>query len=283
MSAWRRIATWSFLVFVALSGSWVYGAKPKGPKLPEALKLSDAPGKATYNAQSGDYADSRFAVYVPKAYDADKPIPLVVSAHGAGGNGPAELGDWEPLAEKYGFLAVCPSYASSTGPNTDQQKIAKLRIDAVMLDEIVRRVLGSFNVDRKHVMHTGFSGGGNATWYLGMSHPEIFTMLCFRSANYHGTVFFTTRNLAPWRNRPIYMFWGERDHELIIKTVPGHVAEGPSGLLFLQQLGCQNVKHEIVPSGGHDSRADLAAKWFADEVAKPDKNAKKRRPKAAAE
>ena len=277
------MATSILLVFVALSGSWLYGAKPKTPKLPAELKLSDSPGKATYNAQSGDFPDPRFAVCVPKTYDADKPIPLVVSAHGAGGNGPAELDEWEPLAEKYGFLVACPCYASSTGPNTNEQKMAKLRIDAMMLDEVVRRVFGSFNVDRKHVMHTGFSGGGNATWYLGMSHPEVFTMLCFRSANYHGPVFFTTHNLAPWRNRSIYMFWGEKDHDLIIKTVPGHVAEGPSGLLFLQQLGCQNIKNEILPDGGHASRADLAAKWFSEEVAKkPEKTTKKRKPKPVA-
>ena len=153
-----------------------------------------------------------------------------------------------------------------------------------MLDEIVARVLGSFNVDRKHVMHTGFSGGGIPTWYLAMSHPEVFTMVCFRSANFYGPKYFPTRNLAPWLDRPVYAFWGENDHELIIKPRLGHPGDGPWGLAFLQQLGCRNVKHEILPDGGHASRADLAAKWFDEVVHKaPEKAKKKKRPQPPAE
>jgi hypothetical protein len=42
--------------------------------------------------------------------------------------------------------------------------------------------------------------------------------------------------------------------------------EGPAALDFLKRLHCENLKHEILPGGGHDSHPDLAAKWFAEEV-----------------
>ena len=115
-------------------------------------------------------------------------------------------------------------------------------------------------------MHTGFSGGGIPTWYLAMSHPEVFTMLCFRRANYYGPSYFSmTRNVGPWLNRPVYVYWGENDHDLIIKPRNGHPGDGPWGSLLLQQMGCRNVKHEILAGGGHAGRADLASQWF-DEV-----------------
>jgi hypothetical protein len=47
------------------------------------------------------------------------------------------------------------------------------------------------------------------------------------------------------------------------------------GLLFLRQIGCRNVKHEILPGAGYDGRGDLAAKWFGEEVLKaPEEEAK---------
>ncbi len=286
MSRRCRISAGLLIAFAAVSSSWAYAAKPKAPQLPEELRLSAEPGRQIYKAQLGGYAEGQFAVYVPKAYAADTPMPLVFDSHGNGGNGPGEIGEWEPLAEQYGFLVVCPSYASAAAGGSVADKMAQYRQDAVMLDEVVRRVLGSFNVDRKHVMHTGFSGGGNPTYYLAMVHPEVFTALCFRSANYHGTSYFMTRNLTAWLDRPIYIFWGDQDHDLIIKATPGHDPEGPAGLLFLQRIGCQNLKHEILPGGGHASRADLAAKWFATEVVPVQEKPKKRRrppPKAATE
>jgi hypothetical protein len=83
-----------------------------------------------------------------------------------------------------------------------------------------------------------------------------------------------------WKDRPIYIFWGDKDNDLIIMNSPGHAAEGPSALMLLQRLGCQNVKHEIIKGGGHDTRPELAAQWFAAEVAKKPEKVKKRRPAA---
>jgi predicted peptidase len=270
------------MILVAAGGPAVYAAKPKPPKLPEELKLSTDPGKQVYKAQVGGYYDGQFAVYVPKAYSDDKPMPLVLSAHGAGGNGPDEMGQWEAPAEEYKFLVVCPSFATSLTATPGEGKRPQFQKDISMLDEVLRRVFGSFNVDRKHTMFTGFSGGGNATYYLGMAHPEYFTSLCFRSANYHGTMFNLTQDFTPWRDRPIYIFWGDNDHEIIIKPMPNHEPEGPAGLRFLRVIGCRNIKHEILPGGGHDSRVDLAAKWFAKEVVPiTEKPTKRRRPTSA--
>jgi len=237
------------------------------PKLPKELVIEPVAEIRIYYTQT--YGKERpFGVYVPKAYQHDKPMPLVVSAHGSNQDGNTEIQAWAQHAEKYGFIVVCPTYWVTT----PQQKAGALGFlvsrDEKMLQEILHRVLASLNVDRELVMHTGFSGGGLPTTMIAMRHPEIFTCLCYRSPNFLSPPLGV--NPKAWQHRPIYIFWGSKDHPLIIeKGNQGGPPEGPATLAFFRQLGCTRLKHEILEGGGHASRADLAAQWFADEVVAP--------------
>ena len=89
MSLRRGIATGILIALMATSSHWAYGAKRTAAKLPDDMRLDATPGKTVYKAKSGEYGEGQFAVFVPKAYAAETPIPLVVSSHGSGGNGPA--------------------------------------------------------------------------------------------------------------------------------------------------------------------------------------------------
>ena len=107
MSLTKCTAAGILIALAAMSSSSAYGAKRTAAKLPDDMQLAATPGKAIYTAKSGQYAEGQFAVFVPKAYCRQStPIPLVISSHGSGGNGPAEIGEWEGPAEKYGFLVV---------------------------------------------------------------------------------------------------------------------------------------------------------------------------------
>ncbi|MCS7304640.1 MAG: hypothetical protein NZ602_05965 [Thermoguttaceae bacterium] len=276
MSNSVRIAT-SFLIIGICYGG-LFGAeatKPKkaqkvfpDPKLPQELVISPTAEVKTYKPTTpGNLPDSSFAVYVPKSYSHETPMPLVVSSHGINGTGPGEITGWVKFAEEYGFIVVCPTYALATQPNMLKSKSAVLQEEKMLL-EIMERVFRSLNVDRELVLHTGFSGGGLPTYFYAMRHPEIFTALCFRSANFLGDRF--PMDVRPWRNRPIYIFWGSKDHPLIIeKGNMGRPPEGPLCLAFFQKAGCTRLKHQIIEGGGHESRPDLAAKWFAEEVIQP--------------
>ncbi len=241
------------------------------PSLRRKEVLDGTPGKRRiYQSRHSDYKGGRFGVYVPKRYSPEDPIPLVVSSHGAGGSGPGELGGWQGQADKYGFIVICPSYKiAGQGGSSLRELRRRVAEDDRMLSDIMKRAFGSFHIDRKHVLHTGFSGGGVPTWYIAMNHPEWFTALCFRSGNFYGE--FMPLKDATWRNRPIYIFWGTKDHPIILKKSPvfRNAGEGPKALEFLEKrVRATKLKKEILDGGGHASRADLAAKWFAEEVVK---------------
>jgi predicted esterase len=258
-------------------------ARPAATKRPPARRtfphpglapdriIQSKPGRAEYTTPHSSYHDGRFAVYVPPAYTDETPLPLVVSAHGAGGNGTGEIGAWQALADRWKFIVVCPSYACAARGGSQDAMEDQLDDDEKMLLDILDRVDKSLNIDREHVMHTGFSGGGVPTWYIAMNHAEWFTALCFRSANFYGTKRFKLHEASKWRDRPIYIFWGTKDHPIILNdsSVFDHKSgEGPEALDYLQkQLRASRLKHEILEDGGHASRADLAAAWFAEAVA----------------
>ncbi len=252
---------------LALLTAQAAGAKFPDPTLKPDLVIKATPGTNTYTTGKGKYDGGTFAVYVPASYTPDKAMPLVVSSHGAGGTGPKEVGGWIRLADKYGFLVVCPSYGCATAHTTLAALQGVIAQDERQLKDIMERVFKSLNVDRAHVLHTGFSGGGVPTWYIAWAHPEWFTALCFRSANFYGEKAVRFTRKAEWKTRPLYLFWGTKDNPIIITKSPTSAGgEGPASLDFLKKFQCKNLKHEIIPEGGHDSHPDLAAQWFATEV-----------------
>ena len=254
--------------------------KPKAfpdPKLAKELVIAaDAEVKTYVPLNVGTHKQPEFAVYVTKAYSPDVPMPLVVSSHGNGGTGKGEIGGWVKYAEQFGWIIVCPSYglASNAPPKyagvPGQYQLSnadELGQEEMMLAEVLERVMRSLNIDRELVLHTGFSGGGFPTCFLAMKHPEVFTALCYRSGNF--CTVGLTPDPRPWINRPIYVFWGSKDNPVIIEKGALGLPDGPTCLMYYQQLGCQRLKHQLLDGGGHDPRIDLAATWFADEVVKP--------------
>jgi predicted peptidase len=219
------------------------------PDLPPQDVIAATPGLTIYKTNAKGWDDGKFAVCIPTSYRPDQPMPLVVSAHGHGGTGESEGRDWNGLAEKYNFILVCPSYFTSA-----QLSAQNVSDDDTMLKEVMKRVLGSLNIDRRRVLHTGFSGGGLATWYVAAEHDEWFTALCFRSGNFFAD---PPIRISRWRHRPIYIMWGEND----LSNIPG---DDQRMLDFVQKtIDNPTVKHDVIPGGHHEGHPDLVAQWFA--------------------
>jgi hypothetical protein len=236
--------------------------------------ISSEPGTRYYLADKGTYYAGVFAVHIPEAYAKDAPLPLVVSSHGNGGNGIGEMGGWAGAAERYGFIAVCPSFGVAC-------MASPLGTDEKMLGQIMGRVFASLKVDRSHVLGTGFSGGGLAAYGIMMKHPEWFTALAFRGANIRGAL----ASRSAWKRRPIYILWGENDHPLIYNKAGGG-GDGPTALdalLKMKSLSAEykrrpndtsfdsadgTFKWEQVKGAGHESQSGRVANWFAEKVVK---------------
>jgi len=232
--------------------------------------VSSEPGTRYYLAEQGGYAFGVFGVHIPESYAGKSPLPLIVNSHGKGGNGAAGIGEWAGYSERYGLVVVCPSFGYATGRST-------AGADDQMLSEIMERILSSLKIDRRYVLGTGFSGGGLVVFGCMMQHPEWFTALCFRSANYRGTL---TRK-SKWDKVPVYVLWGEKDNPIIFS--PPDAGQGPAvlnALLDMKGLSREYSKRtdrysfekdgsfrwDMIKGGGHNGRADLVTAWFAKKV-----------------
>lgn len=114
---------------------------------------------------SGDLRE--YVLYVPPTYDPSRPVPLVISLHGAGGwpVQQMELSRWNRLADREGFLVVYPAgrgrfrvwHVNSKG---DRER--EVRFISDLIDEIGSR----YEIDRDRIYANGFSNGGAMTFVL---------------------------------------------------------------------------------------------------------------------
>lgn len=239
----------------AFSGPFTFA----GQAIPAAEAISPEPGTKLYNENEARQTENQFAVYIPASYKAATPLPLLMSAEG-----PKLIGEWQKFADETGFIVVNPTFISRKGGELNVFD-AQLKADEKMLSNILKRVFGSLSIDRKHVLFTGCSAGAFPAWFIAGRHPEVFTALCFRSGNFVGEIEGLTEYMPEWKQRPVYMYWGEKDR-------PRVSAQNAEAVEYLEKkIKLENFKHEIIPEGGHTSRPDLASKWFESVIRETNK------------
>jgi predicted peptidase len=144
----------------------------------------EAPGKdLRLSYHSGlDGSDQPYRVYVPSAYDARRPISLVLVLHGTGGTENTFFEDQrmppgtiKRVAEKYGVLLVSP-----LGRGTTEYRGTGENDVLSVLADVERR----YAVDRDRVYITGQSMGGTGSIYLALHHPDLFAAAAPLAAAY---------------------------------------------------------------------------------------------------
>ena len=119
--------------------------------------------------------ETKYAVYVPKEYSADKTWPLIVFLHGAGergddgvaqtqaGIGPAIVKN----PERFPAIVLLPQCPKETEWSS--------QIDA--LEAQMEATQGEYNIDPTRIYLTGLSMGGYGTWLWGAVKTDIFAAL----------------------------------------------------------------------------------------------------------
>ena len=110
-------------------------------------------------------------IYVPAGYRADRPAPLVVMLHGAGGNAQHALAPFRRLADEVGLLLLAPESRRQTwdvildgyGP------------DVAFIDRALAQTFGRYAVDPAHIAVEGFSDGASYALSLGITNGDLFT------------------------------------------------------------------------------------------------------------
>jgi phospholipase/carboxylesterase len=109
-------------------------------------------------------------VYVPADYSPDRPAPLVVMLHGAGGNAERTLASTRALADKTGAIVVVPESRGVTwdiiledyGPDVE-------RIDRALAQTFLR-----YAIDPARVAIAGFSDGASYALSIGLANGDLF-------------------------------------------------------------------------------------------------------------
>ncbi len=122
----------------------------------------------------------RYNIELPERADAKTPIPAMIYFHGAGGSGRRSLRN-RNMVEAFldrGYAVIAPSGLKRPGsrfgplwsfhPNRPEQRDELVFAKAVLADAAIR-----FNIDRDHILMTGFSIGGSMTWYLACKDPKV--------------------------------------------------------------------------------------------------------------
>jgi len=114
----------------------------------------------------------RYSLHVPRRLDRSRPVPLVITLHGAGGWGSLmeRLSEWDRIADADdgGFIAAYPTGIEGRGPITwhDDVDAPLLTNDTSFMVALIDTLVAEYHVDRARVYVSGFSNGGGMSWLL---------------------------------------------------------------------------------------------------------------------
>ena len=194
-----------------------------------------------------------FWMYVPKKYDHKKPAPVIVSCHGTPPFDVAEhhIRTWEWYGEKYGCIIICPDLHGTDGIFGAGPIGGMLNNERVILS-IISSLCYKLNIDRNNIMITGFSGGGFPAYWVGLRHPDVFSVIVPQNCN------FNRSSIDGWyppqaKNMSVMIYYGQVDPPTI-------VIQSERGIEYLRSHGFKVAK-KVIP-GGHDRHPEVAMNFF---------------------
>ena len=156
MNVRLMLTTWTAFVFTGLA----------------TLHAGDTTTGFVSKIHKGPDGESKYVVFVPADYKADKAYPVILFLHGSGSTGDdgqkqVKAGLAKAIRDKKGkfdFITIFPQ-AKTKGwqANGENGKRALAILDEVQKD---------YKTDTKRVYLTGLSMGGFGTWSLAAAYPE---------------------------------------------------------------------------------------------------------------
>jgi phospholipase/carboxylesterase len=110
-------------------------------------------------------------LYVPPGYQPDRPAPLALMLHGAGGDAQGGLFALRDLADEAGLLLLAPESRRQTWDVI----LGQYGPDVEFLDRALAQTFGRYAVDPAHLAVGGFSDGASYALSLGLTNGDLFT------------------------------------------------------------------------------------------------------------
>jgi predicted peptidase len=136
-----------------------------------ALAQPAAPGTYTLNFPFPEVGGMRYALTLPRGYNAREPRPLILALHPGGQRFPGYGGSFAQQVVGPGLAGLRAIVVAPDCPTRSWTDDVSER--AVLA--LIKSVMSEFNVDPARVLVAGFSMGGRGTWFLSSRHPDLFT------------------------------------------------------------------------------------------------------------
>src|ERR687896_1872158 len=111
-------------------------------------------------------------LYVPTTYRADRPAPMVLLLHGAGGHARQGLDLLRSLADAAGLLLLAPASHEHTWDLLVGRRYGP---DLTLIDRALELTFSRYAVAPERVAVGGFSNGASYALSLGITNGDLFT------------------------------------------------------------------------------------------------------------
>src|SRR5688500_8036566 len=157
------------------SGGGLAALKRTQPE-PGDGNLSARPGMPVESATPGLHRlwldrERDALLYVPAGVSADRPAPLAVMLHGAGGTGHNAISLLRALADETGTVLLAPDARGRTWDII----LGAYGPDVAFLQRALEAAFERCRVDVGHVAVGGFSDGASYALSLGVANGDLFT------------------------------------------------------------------------------------------------------------
>jgi phospholipase/carboxylesterase len=189
-------------------------------------------------------------LYVPQSYEPERPAPLALLLHGAGGRAQHSLPTLKGVADKTGMVLLA---VDSRHETWDIIAVRRYGPDVVFIERALEHVFARCNIDPDHIAIEGFSDGASYALSLGLTNGDLFTHVLAFSPGF----------MAPARmeGKPrLFISHGTRDAVLPIERCSRRIVPQ------VQQAGYDVLYREF--EGPHTVPSDVlseAVVWFVDE------------------
>lgn len=181
-------------------------------------------------------------LYVPATYRVERPVPLVLLLHGAGGHARQGIDLLRSLADGAGLLLLAPASREQTW---DLLVGSRYGPDLDLIDRALEQTFSRYAVTPERVAVGGFSDGASYALSLGVTNGDLFTHV----------IAFSPGFMAPagqTGSPRIFVSHGARDEVLPINRCSRRIVPE------LEQGGYDVLYREF--DGGHTISPEIALK-----------------------
>jgi phospholipase/carboxylesterase len=188
------------------------------------------------------------AVYVPAAYQADQPVPLILMLHGAGGDAEGGLGIIQHLADTFKTVVL----AVDSRQQTWDVIVNRYGSDVAFIDQALAQTFSRYAINPNKLAIAGFSDGASYALSVGITNGDLFTHV----------IAFSPGFMAPAEQvgaPRLFVSHGTQDRVLPIDRCSRRIVPE------LQRAGYNVLYREF--DGGHavpNAIAQAAFRWFTD-------------------